>query len=293
MKKLKYLLITIVLFVSIVLTTQFSEVVARALEANAPGLGSAGSYSVLGNSTVTNSGPTILSGSIGVWSGSSITDLAEITVGGTTNLGDSVAQQAQADASGAVGSLSGQANTGGSLGALDSLTLHPGVYDMGAGSLGGGVLTLDGQGVYIFRASSSLTTAGSVNLINGARACDVFWYVPTQANLVSGSFVGTIIAGTGIVFGTGVSLDGRALAIGGDVTMLANTITGPSCNSINNPQPEFSATPVLVKSLPNSGGAPIQSENSSWSLLLIIGGLCVMALVAGAVIYRSSHRLQK
>ena len=293
MKKLKYLLITIVLFVSIVLTTHFSEVVARAPEANAPGLGSAGNYSVLGNSTVTNSGPTTLSGSIGVWSGSSITDLAEKTVGGTTNLGDSVAQQAQADASGAVGSLSGQANTGGSLGALDSLTLHPGVYDMGAGSLGGGVLTLDGQGVYIFRASSSLTTAGSVNLINGARACDVFWYVPTQANLVSGSFVGTIIAGTGIVFGTGVSLDGRALAIGGDVTMLANTITGPSCNSINNPTPEFSATPVLVKSLPNSGGAPIQSENPSWSLLLIIGGLCVMALVAGAVIYRSSHRLQK
>jgi len=91
MKKLKYLLITIVLFVSIVLTTHFSEVVARAPEANAPGLGSAGNYSVLGNSTVTNSGPTTLSGSIGVWSGSSITDLAEITVGGTTNLGDSVA----------------------------------------------------------------------------------------------------------------------------------------------------------------------------------------------------------
>jgi len=39
MKKLKYLLITIVLFVSIVLTTHFSEVVARAPEANAPGLG--------------------------------------------------------------------------------------------------------------------------------------------------------------------------------------------------------------------------------------------------------------
>jgi hypothetical protein len=295
MKNTKYFLVTIVLFISILLATQFSNVNARSPQATAPNLGVAGSFSVLGFSEVTNSGPTYLSSGIGVWSGSSISGLADITVGGTTNQTDTIAQQAQIDASAAVGTLSGQANTGGNLGALDNLTLQAGVYDMGAGSLGGGVLTLDGEGVYIFRASSSLTTAGSVNLINGARACDVYWYVPDQATLTSGSFVGTIIAGAGVVLGTGVSLDGRALAIGGPVTLLSNSITGPSCPSpaTNNAQSESTATPLSVSGLPDSGGAPIQNETSPWSLLLIIGGFIAIAAIAGSAVYRNSHRLQK
>jgi len=188
-------------------------------------------FSVLGFSDVTNTGTTSLSGDLGVWSGSSITGGGTINVGGATHTTDSVAQQAQADAGTADGSLTGQANTGGSLGALDSLVLVPGVYDLGEGSLGGGVLTLDGAGVYIFRTSSTLVTAGSVSLINGARACEVFWHVEDAATINGTSFVGTVIAKTGIHFGTGVSLDGRALAIGADVTLQGNTISGPSCDN--------------------------------------------------------------
>ena len=100
---------------------------------------------------------------------------------------------------------------------------------MGEGLLNGGVLTLDGSGVYIFRTTSTLTSSGSINLINGARACDVFWHVQDAATINGSSFVGTIIAKTGIHFGTGVRLDGRALAIGADVTMDTNNISGPSC----------------------------------------------------------------
>lgn len=301
MKKIKYLVVTMILLVSLSLAGQFSAVSAHSPYATSPGLGSAESYSVLGFSEVTNSGPTTLGGSIGVWSGTSISGLADITVGGATNAGNSEAQLAQADTNTAVGSISGQANTGGTLGALDSLTLSPGVYDMGAGSLGGGVLTLDGAGVYLFRTSSDLTTSGSVQLINGARACDVYWFVATQANLTGGSFVGTIIAGSGIVFGTGVTLDGRALAIGGPVTLLSNRITGPSCASpavaVESNSTSATATSTLVSTtpvsgLPSSGGAPIQNDDGSpWSSLLIIGGFSIIALAAVIIAYRRNHRL--
>jgi hypothetical protein len=133
----------------------------------------------------------------------------------------------------------------------------------------------------------------------------VYWFIATQANLTGGSFVGTIIAGSGIVFGTGVSLDGRALAIGGPVTLLSNTITGPSCASAarlpDNPQPEYSATPTLlsavnrvnsVTGLPGTGGAPLKSDSSPWTLYLIIGGFCAIGLVSAFISHRPNHRIQ-
>src|SRR5512133_51200 len=199
MKKLKVIIIMTIVVLSFTMLGLSHEAFAKPLAATAPSLGGAAAFSVLGFSEVTNSGPTSLSRGLGVWSGTSISGLADITVGGETHQTDTVAQQAQADATAAVGSISGQAATG-SLGALDGLTVTPGVYDIGAGSLGGGALTLSGPGVYIFRASSSLTSSGSVTLIGGARACDVYWYVPDLASLTGGSFVGTIIAGTGITF---------------------------------------------------------------------------------------------
>lgn len=303
MQKLKALPISIIMVLALILGVLSFNVSARPLAATAPSLGAAESFSVLGATEVTNSGPTTLSGDLGVYPGDSITGLTDIKVGGTVHKNDAVAQQAQADATAAVSSLTGQSNTGGNLGALDGLVLVPGVYDLGAGSLGGGVLTLDGEGVFIFRASSSLTSAGSISLINGATACNVFWYVPTQANLVSGSFVGTIIAGTGIVFGTGVSLDGRALAIGGNVTLLSNSISGPICNASSPTEtPETSPTATVGTTSPTTtlvpavgdlpatgGGAPIQGEVFPWSLL-IISGFSTIALVLGVRTYRRTYR---
>jgi len=317
MKKRRVLAISIIVVLSLSMAGLLQNVSARPLGATAPSLGAANSFSVLGFAAVTNTGPTTLSGDLGVWSGTSITGLESITVGGAVHQTDSVAQQAQADATAADLNLTGQANSGGTLGALDSLVLTPGVYDLGAGSLGGGVLTLDGEGVYIFRTTSDLTTAGSVSLINGAAACNVFWHVASQANLVSGSFVGTIIAGTGIVFGTGVSLDGRALAIGGPVTMDTNTITGPSCvsqapatptetpteTSTETPAGTPAATPAatsetseatatllpVVTGLPSTGGGPIRGEVFPWSLVLL-SGFSTIALFFGIRVMRRANQ---
>lgn len=225
-------IILLTLFIGLLLTSQ--NIVYAA---NSPNLGQSASFSVLGFSNVTNTNLTTLSADLGVWSGSSITGFFGTLLNdgpgifsGSIHQTDAVAQQAQADALAADSDILSQAKTA-DLGPLDSLVLVPGVYDLAAGSLSGGVLTLDGPGVYIFRTTSTLVSAGSINLINGARACDVFWHVESAATINGSSFVGTIIAKTGIHFGTGVSLNGRALAIGADVTMDGNAISGPTCAS--------------------------------------------------------------
>ncbi len=292
MKTLKVLIVTTIMVMTFTMLGLSQEAFAKPLAATAPSLGAAGSYSVLGFSAVTNSGPTTLSGDLGVWSGTSITGLSEISVGGATHQTDTAAQDAQAAALAAVGSISGQASNG-DLGALDGQTVTPGVYDIGAGSLGGGALTLDGPGVYIFRASSSLTSSGSVTLIGGARACDVYWYVPTLASLTGGSFVGTIIAGTGITFGTGVSLDGRALAIGGPVTLLSNSITGPSCAAVEEAVVEEGTAVPTVSGLPTSGGAPLRNEVLPLGLALLFGSLSIVVAVLIVRALRRDYRLKK
>jgi hypothetical protein len=202
--------------------------VSRAQAATAPGLGAAASFSVLGATSVTSDPISTLSGDLGVSPGTSIK--GSYNVGGATHNNDSTAIQAQADLETAHGAIMAQGSDGSIGPALDGLTLTPGVYDIGAGRLNGGVLTLNGAGVYIFRASSDFVTSGTVSLINGATACNVFWDVTTLATVNGSTFVGTIIAGTGIHFGSGVTLDGRALARGGDVTLIGNTITGPTCS---------------------------------------------------------------
>lgn len=204
----------------------------KAYAATAPSLGAAGSFSILGATSVTNTGTTTTSGDLGVSPGTSITNGGVLTVGGATHNNDATAIQAHSDLGTAHSDILSQGSTGSVGPALDGLTLVPGVYDIGAGQLNGGVLTLSGQGVYFFRASSSFVSSGSISLIGGARACDIYWDVDTLATINGTSFTGTIISGTGVHFGSGVSLDGRALARGGDVTMISDTISGPSCAAV-------------------------------------------------------------
>lgn len=201
-----------------------------------PGLGAAASFSVFAQTTIT--GVSTISGDVGLnGSGAGITALGGGDVAGTIYATDLVAPSesilsatVQANLSTAYTSnIPGQASDGSIGPALDGLTVSTGVYDIGAGRLNGGILTLDGPGIYIFRASSDLISSGSINLINGARACDVFWRVETLATINGSSFVGSILAGTGVHFGSNVTLNGRALAVGGDVTMLNGTISGPTC----------------------------------------------------------------
>jgi hypothetical protein len=204
----------------------------------APTLGSASNFAVLGGTTVTNTGATVIIGDLGVSSpgvactgivGCTTTGLG--TVSGTIHVGDPAANDAHADAATAYGALVGATCTTNEPAVADigGQTLTPGVYCFPSSAAITGTLTLDGDGVYIFKIGSTLVTAAAnseVVLTNGATANNVFWAVGSSATLGTDSVLkGTVIAYTSITSTAGATVDGRLLAINGAVTLDTNQIT--------------------------------------------------------------------
>jgi len=208
-----------------------------ALAAQPPvGLGTADSFGVLASSTVTNTGPSTINGDLGVSPGTAITGFPPGKVNGTIHAADAVAGQAKSDLTTAYNDAAGRTPALAVSGDLGGLTLTPGVYKSSS-SLGlTGALTLDAQGnpnaVFIFQVGSELTTASGsrVNLINGAQACNVFWQIGSSATLGTSSvFAGNILALTSISLNDSVTVNGRALARNGAVTLINDTITAAHC----------------------------------------------------------------
>jgi hypothetical protein len=205
----------------------------------APTLGTAASFSVLAGSTVTNTGPSVVTGNLGVSPGSAVTGFPPgiVTPPGAIHAGDAVAAQAQSDLTIAYNTLAGQASTDNLTGQdLGGLTLTPGVYTFETSAQLTGTLTLDAQGdpnaVFIFQIGSTLTTASnsSVVVINGGSHCNVYWQVGSSATLgTDTAFQGNILALTSITLNTNAGILGRALARNGAVTMDSNIISNAAC----------------------------------------------------------------
>lgn len=195
-------------------------------------LGSAASFSVLGASTVTSTGLTVLHGDLGVSPGTSITGFGPGTVHhGKTYAGGPVAAQAQADLATGYNYVVALKNPTQIPAQIGGTTITPGLYNART-SLGiSGTVTLDGKNdknnVFIFQIPSTLTTAvnSKVELINKANACNIFWQVGSSATLNTASkFKGTIMTFASISLGSKVKTRGRLLAETGVVTLIDNAV---------------------------------------------------------------------
>jgi len=204
---------------------------------SAPPLGSAQSFAVLGASTVTNTGPTIITGDLGVSPGTAVTGFPPGSVtGGTVHAGDATATAAQAAAHTAYGHLVAQPCgtnlTGKTLGTSPgAVELSPGVYCFDSTAQLTGTLTLKGAGVYVFKIGSGLTTASnsSVVLANGATAAKVFWQVTSSATLgTKTTFEGNIFANISDTLTNGARVTGGVFALTGGVTLSGNRIRAAS-----------------------------------------------------------------
>jgi len=202
----------------------------------APGiLGSAAPNGIMAGTEVTCVALGTVNANVSIHPGSDLSGFPPCVITGVRNLGNAVAAQAQLDLTAAYNTLAGLpcspsnaivANLGGT-------TKAAGVYCTASGINVTGTLTLDGGGdpnaEFVFQAGTSLTTAGSIVLINGAQARNVYWQVGSSATLGTASqWQGNIVALTSITLVDNANLNGRALARNGAVTLgTSNTITLP------------------------------------------------------------------
>jgi len=271
---------------------------SRASAQTAPSLGAAQSFAVLGGSTVTNTGPSVVNGDLGLSPGTSVTGFGgpgNGTVTGSTHVADGVALNAQNSMTTAFNALFAQAcnttfgvptNIGGS-------TLTPGVYCFASSAQITGDLTLNAQGdpnaVFIFKTgiagASTLTTApGSrVLLINGTQACNVFWAVTSSATIdTTSTFVGNILAQASISVNNGAHLFGRALAKAA-VTLINDVVDATVCAGVLPPPPGPTPPPgpgPTCPTLPTITAIPSQVIPT----LPVNGSIAVGFTISGAII---------
>lgn len=238
-----------------------------AAKASAVGLGTAQPFVVLSGAGVTNTGPSVLNGDLGVSPGTSLSGFGlPAVVNGATHANDAVAAQAQSDLTTAYNTAAGQPippgneMTGVDLGGL---TLDPGAYGFSTSAQLTGQLTLDAHGdpnaLFVFVIGTTLTTAtaSSVILTNGASPCNVYWKVGSSATLgTSTALEGNLLALTSVSLNDSVTVLGRVLARNGEVTLINDVLTVPQCATASEP----SAT---APSATGAGGSSIESAAST------------------------------
>ncbi|MEK6927931.1 MAG: ice-binding family protein [Nanoarchaeota archaeon] len=244
------ILLFAMLFVAIILSTQF------VLGLQAVDLGKSGDFVILSKSGITITGTTAIVGNIGVspisstamtgfglmldftnkFSTSSLVtgkiyaaNYAEPT---PTILSITISDMETAYTNAAGRTLPDATELG--AGDISGMTIAPGLYKWGTGvHIDNRGVTLSGNSnsVWIFQISQDLTvdSAAIITLTGGAQAKNVFWQVGGGTGVTLGTtseFKGNILAIAGIVFNTGATLEGRALAQTA-VTLDANAITMP------------------------------------------------------------------
>ena len=199
-------------------------------------LNCAATFAILAGSTVTNTGPTSVTGDLGLFPGTAVTGFPPGAVTGAIHAGDAIAQQAELDLTSgyndAVAFAGAPITVSGNLGGL---TLAPGLYKSTSSlAISSGDLTLDAGGnanaVFVFQMASTLTTTPgrAVILAGGAKAGNIYWQVGSSATLgTTSKFYGNLLVSQSITMQTGATLTGRALTQIGAVALDSNTLVVP------------------------------------------------------------------
>lgn len=262
--------------------------------ATSPSLGAANTFTILSDSYVNTVPGTTIGGDLGYTTGPAVAP----TVGGTTHVANSTYNQAGIDQGNALTQLNAQPCTftfaPGAINLATDTThgtvgvYEPGVYCItGAADIGGGgTITLQGAGTYIFRMDGALnSSANSVVALAGASVCDV-WWTPTQATTLGAdsNFAGTVIDASGITIGNNVTWVGQALAFGGTVTTDSDTLTSATCTSTTSPsRGDTPAASTTTPGLPNTGTGSSSEDTST-----IIGLISLVAVVTLFVFKKQS-----
>jgi hypothetical protein len=233
--------------------------------ATSPTLGTAASFAVLAGTAVTNVPTSAIVGNVGLspaaggnyagLTAAQVTGGAIYAVDGFGPAGSinnpGLLTTAKSDLVAAYDALSNGDNAtcttdyGAIVKELSGLSLVPGVYCANAFTLSG-TLTLSGSGVWVFRSAATLITSGTANVVGGD-PCNVWWKVASSATLgTNTSLIGNILALTSIGLNSGASLNGRALARNGAVTLSANSISNALCAAAPTPTPTRTPAPPEV-----------------------------------------------
>ena len=203
----------------------------------APDLGSTVNYIFYTiDGAIGNTGTSIVTGNSGTNVGA-ITGFETSTVIGSMHIANAETGQCLTDLQTAcdqINAIVPTASHGPVLG--NGETLYAGVYALTAAGSVANILTLDGQGdpnsVFIFKIGGALTTgaATTVNLINGASACHVFWKAEGAVAMAASTVMkGTVIANGAISMAAGGELEGRLFSTLGAITVDGVSASIPRC----------------------------------------------------------------
>ncbi len=273
--------------------------------ATSPSLGTASSFSILGETNITNVPTSVIGRDVGLSpaTGANYAGITSAQVGGTIYAVDGFGPAGAVNNPGllttAINDMTNVWSTGGATGIDQPCTtswsgtgpkdlttvspLGPGVYCADAFLLTGN-LTLSGSGVWIFKSAATLTTSAS-STVTGGDPCNVWWRLVSSGSILgtNSSLSGNILSGTSINMQTGATLNGRLLSQAA-VALDHNTITGPVCSSGAGGTPSTTSGSITTPGLPNTGFAPRQSNASNLAIASIIA-----AASGSAYLLRKKH----
>ena len=245
----------------------------------APDLGSTSPFAIVSETYSNTTAGTTIGGDVCFTTPPAVTP----TISGTTET--PCLPQRGTDQNTALADLNAQSCT--SLGAAVALNaisigggppgvIPPGCYSStGAMSIATGTtVTLNGNGVYIFRPDGAMNAAADSAVVATDGACenDVYW-TPTGGTTIGANsdFVGSIFRGTAaglsITLGDGATLTGRALAFGSTVTTDNNDIAIPTCAPIPPGETGFDPDITLLKTI--TAGDPFSAVGDTITYSLV------------------------